>query len=232
MTSSNARRKLTKRLATYTTAAAATAIGADAAHGEIIYTPDVDALIQNGSIDFDFNADSINDGRFAHSTEMRTYMGESSATVPSGIPYTYRVASADGLQTGTNAGFFGAQFGFEPRLFTASETVQFATDQSFKNTPLQLGQSGYFGAYGPLAGMANGEQAYLGFVIQKAGDNFFGWVLIEKNADDLSFWVREYAVQNTPNTSIHVADIPEPHSLGLLAMGAAGMAARRRHKPA
>jgi hypothetical protein len=80
---------------------------------------------------------------------------------------------------------------------------------------------------------APGTRAYLGLQFDDAGTPLYGWADVEMNAYD-SATLFAYAFQDDGGP-IHVPDttsVPEPTTLALLAMGAAGLAALRRRQPA
>ncbi|MGD1002134.1 MAG: PEP-CTERM sorting domain-containing protein [Candidatus Brocadiia bacterium] len=80
---------------------------------------------------------------------------------------------------------------------------------------------------------APGTRAYLGLQFDDAGTPLYGWADLQMNAYD-SATLFAYAFQDD-GSPIHVPDttsVPEPTTLALLAMGAAGLAALRRRQPA
>ena len=106
---------------------------------------------------------------------------------------------------------------------------------SFQQGPgaMQLAYSAYLSSlnFGPFnTASASG---YIGVQFDLNGSNVFGWfsVEIEGDATDLStarILVNSFAYQDNGSPISAGQGIPEPSSIGLLALGAAGLAARRR----
>ncbi|MEO8598004.1 MAG: PEP-CTERM sorting domain-containing protein [Candidatus Solibacter sp.] len=93
--------------------------------------------------------------------------------------------------------------------------------------------------YGPhLDGPWANRVGIMGFSFGTWSSYFFGWARfqVDGNTDSPGISVRllDYAYENQPFTGIHAGDtgVPEPGTLGLLALGFAGMAAWRARRKA
>ena len=77
-----------------------------------------------------------------------------------------------------------------------------------------------------------GPTGYVG--VEFTGPNghlYYGWVNLTVNSN-YSITLNEFAYNNTPNTPIVIQPVPEPSSMLLLTLGAAGIAAYRRKRAA
>jgi hypothetical protein len=77
-----------------------------------------------------------------------------------------------------------------------------------------------------------GNPQYLGVrfkLDENAAEDYFGWIGVDiTSADDLTGVVTGYAYENVAGVGIEAGAVPEPAGLALLALGAAGLLARRR----
>jgi hypothetical protein len=86
---------------------------------------------------------------------------------------------------------------------------------------------GWYGCVGPWSG---GGSGYLGMYIDDVDGRHYGWAHISVGGARNEITLNSFAFEMTPDTPIHIPDIPEPVTMSLLATGAAGLLARRKRK--
>lgn len=139
-------------------------------------------------------------------------------------------ASAQGLGNVSLAGTVGPGGFFYPTAFQPGSLVGpglfFGANSG--DVPNSFGTlANSLGAGGPGVGnWMGGGDAYLGARFTIGVDAHYGWVHVVWDPDSDSLSVDQYAYDNSPNSSAMVT--PEPSSLVLLALGAVGLARRRR----
>jgi len=102
-----------------------------------------------------------------------------------------------------------------------------------QNSKIALAEETKGGQLVPLkAGLPGGEYYPLLLSFDIEGQQHFGWARISTpfvGPNELSANILDVGWESDPNTDIHVPDpTPEPGTLGMLALGAAGMLAMRR----
>ncbi|MFN3327068.1 MAG: PEP-CTERM sorting domain-containing protein [Bryobacteraceae bacterium] len=91
----------------------------------------------------------------------------------------------------------------------------------------------YGGVYGKWG---NGTPSYLGLRFLISDNDHYGWAKVSVTTDlnfGSSFTIHDWAYQTQPDTAIlagEIGEIPEPSSLALFALGAAGFAALRKRR--
>lgn len=130
--------------------------------------------------------------------------------------------------------------------FAPGKLVGFTAGNSYV-TALTAGQSidgstlgpSFFGslAYGasnPNAQFNNATDAYIGLSFPSGANTYFGWVRVDIKNSAGTFLIKDWAYESQSGVGIRAGDglVPEPSTLGLLACGAAGIAAIRRQRAA
>jgi hypothetical protein len=216
--------RLEKKIAAYAIASAAVLAAPAAAHASVVYTAvnqTVDGTTTGATYTFDPGGLSSDD------ITLEAILGVPS--VPAGTENDVDVSA------GAGAGIVET---FEPPFET------YATALSGGSA---IGSASNFGTGGKLASNAgfgpfepqwptNGSDAYLGFYFtDSSNDTHYGWAEISAvaGATSDSFTLVGYAYQTTAGVTIDTPSaVPEPSSLALIALGAAGLVVLRRRRAA
>lgn len=138
------------------------------------------------------------------------------------------------------ANYQGATVNFYPGKVVGFNTgINYATALSFGDT-IDAGATagGPFAvslAYpnNPNSEFDNATGAYIGLEFPINATSHFGWVRVTIDNAAGTFVINDWAYNDTPGEGLFAGQVPEPGTLGLLAAGAAGLAAvRRRRKDA
>ena len=198
---------------TGTASVAALALGAglgglDEAEAAIIFT-DLGATISDEIQTFDI------DGALGDDLTMFDTTGVSAGAKAA----TFFLLSLDGKLKG----------GYLNR-FNVGDTINSA---DFFGSGKTGGPTGYFfkSGFGGASPWLDGQSGYIGLFREGAKGDYFGYVEARFEPDNTVFLGRA-AFQTTPNTPITIGavQISAPGGLGLLALGAAGLLARRRRQ--
>ena len=219
---SERRARLNKRLAAYSAAAAATAIGAPAGATPQVFPIDLMAPL-NTPIFIDMD-DGVADTTFlAGATQMGT--GGTHFVLSGGAIN----GSVYGVQGSVAATTSTGNYGFIVAHRLAYSANIGPTGYNFENGGyLSINLLGVAPLWSP------GDTGYLGLTFPIGPAAHFGWAELTIHPDQ-SMTLHRIAYDDEPRAAIgagHVDEIPEPAHLGLLALGAAGVAALRRRRAA
>ena len=215
------------RLASYSSGAAVGAASLVSSNAAIVYVNAnnqflVDPTPNDGLsafFPFDLNSDGVNDLRLRTRTDATvtlahvvapTEAGSSVSVMGQIITYPYADRLAAGTLIDGSAGFL-------------------VLTQAAGNVASMAFGPGYVNSQWAIAGQNSG---YLGVRFNAGGNQHFAWMrlTVEPNnsATPRAITVHEWAYESVPGVGIAAGAIPEPSGLGLLALGSAGLAARRR----
>lgn len=199
----------TRKLSSYSAAAALGAFSAQQACGEIIYTDlEPDEIAEDGATpDINLN----NTGYF-----------EVSIITTSGGSANMQIRAAYESSTGsiilTSAGSYYVQ-GFD-----AGELID--SNSNIASGGVNVAANNNYNFF-------SGDQKYIGVSFEIAGETHYGWIGFEiDSTSPLHGIVRDYAYESVPDTGIVAGEIPEPNTLALLAAGAGALACGRRRQKA
>lgn len=82
----------------------------------------------------------------------------------------------------------------------------------------------------PNAEFINATDGYVGLSFGTSPNLRFGWIRVDVDSANASFTIKDWAYETEPGVSINAGQVPEPGTLGLLAAGAAGVAAMRKRR--
>lgn len=200
-----------QRLAGYSIAAAASALAVGLPAGAtVIYPGEQNILIEPGTfLNLDLNADGNTD------ISLRNYLFPQGPYQGAFVPFT------PGRVVGFTDGLSYASVLSEGDVIDADTT---------SGGPFQASLA--FGAGNPNAEFNDVEGGFLGLAFAIGSDVHFGWVRVDIDNANAVFNVVDFAYESVAGVGITAGAIPEPSTLGLLAAGAAGLAARRRRRVA
>ena len=202
--------------------------GSTSAEADIIFTPFNETINQGttDTIEIDFDGDTVTEFVF----DFRDGVGPN---VYSSFSNWAAVAGNDAndLFVNTDPSPFGGQ-PYGPNNLAAGSVI--SAGLSFQGDgPLQLAYTSYLPTsnFGPFN--TTTPTGYVGVQFDFNGSTVFGWIGVTVDGDvsvgDAAITVTGFAFESNggPIQAGQTA-IPEPSSVGLLALGAAGLASRRR----
>ncbi len=125
--------------------------------------------------------------------------------------------------------------GFSGPLASQSGELLFRQLSFLTNSPGMTSSANFGNWAGVIGGPGTGYQlGFLGVQVGTGGDVNYGWIQVAVTTDSEGFMLEaeiiDWAYETEVNTPIPAGAIPEASSLGLLAAGAAGLAALRRFR--
>jgi hypothetical protein len=203
--------RASRRLALYSVATGAAIAAAQTVHASIVHVDPPDTSIALGnSLQFDLDSDGFLDIKLKN--------------------YNF----AGGPYQGATVNYYpGKIVGFS----AGPGSYAYVTNMQ-SGDPINAGTAGptFFGsmAYGganPNAQFNNAVDGYLGLSFPSGPNLFFAWMRVDINNANGSFVVKDWAYENVSGVGIPAGVVPEPASLGLLALGAAGLGMYRNRRP-
>lgn len=100
---------------------------------------------------------------------------------------------------------------------------------TFKGNWSYMDRPGWTTAESAWATGENGTSGFVGFTFDNSGTTNFGWFAVTYNDASQTVELGDFAYEDS-GAGILAGAVPEPSSLGLLALGASGLLARRRRQ--
>jgi len=172
----------------------------------------------DGTVDFVFN------NRYPNTTSGFGVIWQQNMNPAAGLAATNGLVSylgpfvryAFALQAGVNVGPTNTNFSTVAQVVLGSRYL-------YNSSPYYYGG---FAANGPNGSVAPGTFAFVGFRFNAADGTHFGYLRLAVNAGIIDFdnvGAMRAAYESTPNTAIMTGAVPEPGTMALLALGAAGV---------
>ena len=208
-----------------------TGLAAINAQANVVSTQLATPVVVNNSVAaFDLNSDGSDDVRVGHNSDVSSGDGQVDASV--------LVTASIGVAGDPAGPLFTLPFAAGTQI-DASATYKFINFLALNTDSPRTGNLGYWanGGAGPASwpGANQAFRGYMGVEFNDAASNpFFGWVDLATKAYDpadlasYEVTVYGYAYESVSGRGIAAGSLPEPAGLALLALGAAGVLARKR----
>jgi hypothetical protein len=205
-----------RNLSTYALAAGAACLAGTGVHGEVIQqTLNLDVPLAGGAIGLDLDGDAVDDLIVENRTEPYYSGSWQVIQTPTTEAMTNEIYTVPGI-----GDFSYATPQASGALIDAAGLTYYFTNLSY-------------GGLGPVVPALDAGPILLGFSMDVAGAQHFGWVRLAVDLDTGTYTILETAYEDTPGLGIEagsLVSIPEPTSLGMLAAGAAGVGLYRRRR--
>ncbi len=221
-------------------AAGAAAFGAgEVADAAIVHSGVLNIDLAGAAGNIDLDGDGVNDIFLSNPVNSATTIGGGSYPVAgagfvaqgNNIVGTGTTATTVANSNAGIAGFTGA-FGYP---YAYNIPVGAAIDGALSFLPAgTLAFVSYANNGGSSQFAVQGQQGIIGVEFDIGGNTHYGWIRVENRTGVPThlFTLVDFAYEDQPNTAINAGAIPEPGSLGLLALGATGLLGWRRRRSA
>jgi hypothetical protein len=190
--------------------AAGALAAASGAHADIVYFDFQDLIVASGSsLSIDIDQDGFNDLRLKN--------------------YNF----GGGAYQGADVTFFPGRltsFLAGPSNLAYVSNLAFGAPINASNTGVSFFGSMAYGASNPNAQFNNATDAYIGLSFPTGPNLFYAWVRVDVNNAARTLTIKDWAYQSVSNVGITAGAIPSPGALGLLALGAVGVAGYRQRR--
>lgn len=179
----------------------------------------------NTTVNWDVNSDGIIDFTF-NNRYPNTAAGDQGVVWQLSMNPFAGTAATNGLVSYAGA-FVRYAFALQSGVSVGPATTTFSTQtQVVLGSRYSYGADGIynyggFAAGGPNGSVTPGTNAFVGFRFNAADGTHYGWVRLNVNAGIIDFSTAAY--NTTPATAIVTGQVPEPSTLAMLAIGAAGL---------